>query len=1139
MEAGLAVEQASVNAKNRIQQSPSKRPALDASPEMRQSEIAKVALASSSPAGRGDELPKQAGLADLPVQRPEHKIMLELFCGSARMTRSFLDEGVEGAMGIDYVRNKSKPVGPSVVLDLTSDHGKAVLWRTLRSRRVVTVVMAPPCGTASRARERRLSKKYHGPKPLRTELCPYGVEGLAGDDLLRVQQANQLYLLCAEVFQFCVNEGIFVVLENPRRSLFWWIPEIKALLSLDGVFDKDYNACMHGGERFKEQTLRTNVPELRQMAGDCDESHEHLPYERNKGNFSTAEEAVYPWMFCRTVARLVCLALRRSGMSFEAAILRRAVLRIASGRQPRGKLDPKLMPEFKELVQVTLPAGFHLHSLTSGKCCCKTDLSFKEQTVPKGSKFLGLQMGEGVRISGEAGVSISSAKSVGVGVLTSSGTPAPSTQGEFARPGNFGRKRKAQRPDGVLEMASKAKFGIYFSPVEWHERAKKLAHPVDSVQAVNDRQASMLREMMSKSKEELKAFRLSQMDKFRSMADKLAIEEERLHEAMPERIRKIMDGKKILLTRELLRLAGIRDQGLVGRMVAGFELLGDLPETGLFPQQFKPPRISKVELMRTAAFSQKEALTKCRSSGDPEIDAAVFAKTDMEEKAGWVSAPMTIDEAKQASGPLFVVNRRFGIKQGRGEKQKVRQIDDLSEFQPNATIGQPEKLDLGGVDEMVVLARCMEEIRSGLKTKHEMDDGTSLHFECHDDWKRSMCLRGRTVDLEAAYKQLAISEGDLWATYIAVFNPTDSRAELRQLFALPFGGTGAVVAFNWAARSLAMIANTLLLIVCSSFFDDFPQLEDEECEDQNHDIFVEFFQLLGWKVSMDKLPPFKQEYKLLGVLKDLRKLGEKQIIISNTPDRVDEISSDVAGFLKQTSMTSGDAASLRGRMGYAYLQCAGRPMAPAMRQLSMKAESSRRDRVIDLGLEVALKELAWFFTHAPPRTLNFSNCSEVAQLYTDGAFENGRATCGAVLFAPNCKPECFGLTVPRSLVDKWRSLGSEHCIAQAEMLPVLISKVLWKSSLQSLRVIHFIDNQSVKEALTKGNTGSLASLEILSATVKQEIINMSITWYSRVPSLSNIADDPSRLEFSFAKKLGIIIRKVSLFELLKGIIDMT
>ena len=67
-----------------------------------------------------------------PAQVPP-KVALELCAGSARLTRCFLSESRSGAVGVDYLRNQSKPVGPVIILDLTSDHGQDVIMRFLRS----------------------------------------------------------------------------------------------------------------------------------------------------------------------------------------------------------------------------------------------------------------------------------------------------------------------------------------------------------------------------------------------------------------------------------------------------------------------------------------------------------------------------------------------------------------------------------------------------------------------------------------------------------------------------------------------------------------------------------------------------------------------------------------------------------------------------------------------------------------------------------------------------------------------------------------------------------------------------------------------------------------------------------------------
>ena len=224
---------------------------------------------------------------------------------------------------------------------------------------------------------------------------------------------------------------------------------------------------------------------------------------------------------------------------------------------------------------------------------------------------------------------------------------------------------------------------------------------------------------------------------------------------------------------------------------------------------------------------------------------------------------------------------------------------------------------------------------------------------------------------------------------------------------------------------------------------------------------------------------------------------------------------------------------MRGRMGYAYMQCAGRPMAPALRVLSERAESRSRDVAVDPKLRLALAELSWFFVNARPRLVDF-RCNEApAILYTDGAFESGVATCGAVLFSSRLDtPQFFGFTVPEQLVSEWHCLGSRHCVAQAELLPAFVAKVTWQKEPTCAKVLHFIDNDSVKEALSRGNTGSLASIELLSKTIRQEVSNLSCTWYCRVPSASNLSDGPSRLDFTFVLSQGFARAKFELHEVL-------
>ena len=64
-----------------------------------------------------------------------------------------------------------------------------------------------------------------------------------------------------------------------------------------------------------------------------------------------------------------------------------------------------------------------------------------------------------------------------------------------------------------------------------------------------------------------------------------------------------------------------------------------------------------------------------------------------------------------------------------------------------------------------------------------------------------------------------------------------------------------------------------------------------------------------------------------------------------------------------------------------------------------------------------------------------------------------------------------------------------------------------------------MDNNAVLDSLIKGNTGCLASLELLSLTCACMMRLGCVPWITRVPSSSNIADGPSRSDFSLVSQM--------------------
>ena len=149
-------------------------------------------------------------------------VVIEVFCGSARVTASLKELGLKDSFGVDHSLDKA--VSAARRLDLTQRPDQQLFTQWMRSPLVVGVFLAPPCGTCSLARNIQLrderGRRIRGPKPLRSAEWPEGLPGLGDKDRARVSAANMLYEFVAQVVTMAHSLGLLVVVENPRSSLF-------------------------------------------------------------------------------------------------------------------------------------------------------------------------------------------------------------------------------------------------------------------------------------------------------------------------------------------------------------------------------------------------------------------------------------------------------------------------------------------------------------------------------------------------------------------------------------------------------------------------------------------------------------------------------------------------------------------------------------------------------------------------------------------------------------------------------------------------------------------------------------------------------------------------------------------------------
>ena len=151
-----------------------------------------------------------------------------------------------------------------------------------------------------------------------------------------------------------------------------------------------------------------------------------------------------------------------------------------------------------------------------------------------------------------------------------------------------------------------------------------------------------------------------------------------------------------------------------------------------------------------------------------------------------------------------------------------------------------------------------------------------------------------------------------------------------------------------------------------------------------------------------------------------------------------------------------------------------------------------------------------------PREIKAGTLDTPVLVFTDGAHEElaPLTSHGAVLIDPATDTKrFFGESIPSTIVDAWSSTGKRQLVGQAEVLPVLVSKVVWAPLLRGRKVIWFLDNDSAKAALGSGASPVMHTFVMLCISAHLDLALEAVHWYARVPSKANLADDASRLRF--------------------------
>ena len=433
---------------------------------------------------------------------------------------------------------------------------------------------------------------------------------------------------------------------------------------------------------------------------------------RKQLSFPTAEEAAYP-ILPRRVILLVQYA-------------------VAHGAQHPQTLDeevPKATNTAHRWIMDMLPKGKKLRPLVSEFQFYHTFLS-QQSLEPEQNKFF-LQLPKGARVVHRQ-LQWGKVRVDGGKIFWE--TSAKETQLDDSSLQEF------LDLEGNDFQAEFCNAGIPREPWDLVAQAVKAGHPRSMALHLNPEVIEMLKANLALPPHVVVKERAQFCKSWTQRCSELEEEERVFHENMEPHLRLVLQGKRLLLLKEMLAAYDYPDKTLVDDIAKGFLLSGWLPKSHVLPVGLKRPAQSVESALKVAKGINKGICKQVAANTDHDLSSEVWGQTLDELSNRWTWLDDGCDPSKH------LIAKRFGLRQG----DKVPLIDDCTIGGFNSTCGVSERLRVHAIDEMAsYIAWCL----------------TTLSESSLDE------VVGKTYDLKSAYKQYGVRKFDRELLRLAVWDP--------------------------------------------------------------------------------------------------------------------------------------------------------------------------------------------------------------------------------------------------------------------------------------------------------------------------------------------------------------------------------
>ena len=567
-------------------------------------------------------------------------------------------------------------------------------------------------------------------------------------------------------------------------------------------------------------------------------------------------------------------------------------------------------------------------------------------------------------------------------------------------------------------------------------------------------------------------------------------------------------------------------RSLVRCMLHGFRTVSDIPDSGLWRPVLRPASMPFEQFAATnAAWSQRcKQRVLALARGEPERAAACWSRTLEERDAGLILGPFTmsqLDAPLSRGFPAFGYRKwrplpRFAIWQGR----KYRCIDD------GAAAGTND--DGTSYFETIVCDRPDNPLRIGLRF-HQLGPPPNQR-------QVAVCMGGGAEDAFAAYRRAVTADGEYTSVLVAC--PAGEMYDGSPLMAVAFRVPGhnfglASAVLNWHHQSEPPVAfsRRFFGVPVTKFYDDHSINEPSYAGGSGQKVHFELHELLRFHFDLGKHIPWSPKPVYTGVQTDWSCEASGIVSVGCTRDRRDKIRAIIAELLRTRCLTSAEASSLRGKARFCLAPVFGRVGVAVIHLLrERQLDGSRTD--IDEHLEEVLRLLDLTVDMLPNYQVRFrrDRIRPTCVVLTDASFAVGHTWLGFLV----CCPIRGGLwagcpTPPWLLAMLARHRERDTYIGQLESAvsaaPYYSLPSEW---FEERPVMHYIDNQGALYSMINGRSKDPDTNRLVFVMGMKLATLSCAAWFDYVPSASNFADLPTRLDDAAFARLNRIARRCPL-----------